>query len=223
VADLDSDAIVRAALHVVDRDGAEGVTMRAIADELGVTPTALYRHVADKRALVTLMVDAVVAEHALPTPTGVWREDLWLMARTMREMTHAHPGVAELRRGHQIWSPTVLPLTERWMSIWAQSGLPLDQAVRAGVATSLTITGLVEEELLVRRMHAPTEAALTWVPNARLAFGLERDHDADFELIVRAVIDGVHDRLAPPSRPAWPDESTSRPVGDPVSEGRLDP
>ena len=201
MADLDPDRIVRAALGIADREGPDGVTMRAVADELGVTPTALYRHVADKRALVSLMVDAVVAEHTLPTPTGEWREDLWLMSRTMREMTHAHPAVTDLRRGHQIWSPTVLPLTERWMSIWAQSGLPLEQAVRAGVITSLAITGLVEEELLLRKMQAPAEGALTWVPNARLAFGIERDRDADFELVVRAIIDGVHARLAAAATP----------------------
>jgi AcrR family transcriptional regulator len=194
--DLDSARIVQAAVRIADRDGPDGVTMRAVADEFGVTPTALYRHVEDKRALVSLMVDAVVAEHALPAPTGEWREDLWLMARTMREMTLAHPGVADLRRGHQIWSPTVLPLTERWMSIWAQSGLPLQQAVRAGVTTSLAITGLVDEELTLQRMQAPTERALTWTPNARLAFALERDRDADFELVVRAIVDGVHARLA---------------------------
>jgi AcrR family transcriptional regulator len=193
---LDTDRIVQAALRIAAREGPDGLTMRAVADDIGVTPTALYRHVEDKRALISLMVDAVVAEHALPAPTGDWREDLWQMARAMRAMTHAHPAVTELRRGHQIWTPTVLPLTERWMSIWTQSGLPLDVALRAGVASSLAITGLVEEELILSRMQAPTESALTWAPNARLAFGTERDPDADFELVARAVIDGVHARLA---------------------------
>jgi TetR/AcrR family transcriptional regulator, tetracycline repressor protein len=196
MADLDAERIVQAALAIAERDGPDGLTMRAVADEIGVTPTALYRHVEDKRALISLMVDAVVAEHALPAPTGDWREDLWQMAQAMRAMTHAHPAVTELRRGHQIWSPTVLPLTERWMSIWAQSGLPLELAIRAGITSSLAITGVVEEELLLSRMQRPKEAALTWVPNARLACGIERDRDADFELIVRAVVDGVHARLA---------------------------
>lgn len=196
MADLDPDRIVAAALVIADRDGPDGLTMRAVADELGVTPTALYRHIEDKRALITLMVDAVVTEHALPAPTGDWREDLWQMARAMRAMSLSHPAVSQLRRGHHIWTPTVLPLTERWMSIWAQSGLPLEPAIRAGVTSSLAITGLVDQELLLQGMQAPTEPALTWVPNARLAFGIERDADADFELVVRAVIDGVHARLA---------------------------
>jgi AcrR family transcriptional regulator len=196
MADLDLERITRAAMTVADRDGPKGFTMRAVADELGVTSAALYRHVADKKALISLLVDAVVTDQVLPAPTGDWREDLWLMANTMRAMTHAHPSVSELRRGHQIWSTAVLPLTERWMNLWNQSGLPLDAALRGAVATSLAITGIVDEELMLRKMQRPADAALTWVPNARLAFGLKRDRDADFELVVRSLIEGVYARLS---------------------------
>lgn len=196
MADLDLQRITEAALRVADRDGPEGFTMRSVAGELGVTSTALYRHVDDKRQLISLLVDAVVTEQVLPAPTGDWREDLWQMARTMRAMSLTHPAVSDLRRGHQIWSTSVLPVTERWMNLWSQSGLPLQAALRGAVATSLAITGIVDEELLLRGMQLPEESALTWVPNARLAFDLERDEDADFELVVRALIDGVHARLA---------------------------
>jgi AcrR family transcriptional regulator len=196
MADLDLQRITEAAMRVADRDGPEGFTMRAVADELGVTSTALYRHVDDKRQLISLLVDAVVTEQPLPVPTGDWLEDLWQMARTMRAMTHAHPAVSELRRGQQIWSTAVLPITERWMNLWAQSGLPLHAALRGAVATSLAITGIVDEELMLRNIKLPEESALTWVPNARLAFDLERDVDDDFELVARSLIEGVYARLA---------------------------
>lgn len=195
MAELDLDRIARAALAVADRDGAAGFTMRAVADALDVTPTALYRHVEDKKALISLLVDTVATEHTLPAPTGDWREDLWAMAVAMRAMSHSHPAVAELARGHQIWSTSVLPLTDRWVSLWSQSGLPLDLALRAAVTTSTALVGVVEGELLVRHMQRPEDAVLTWVPNARLAFALERDADSDFELVARALIDGVHAQL----------------------------
>jgi len=195
MADLDKGRIARAATAVADRAGPSGFTMKAVADELGVTPTALYRHVADKRDLVSLLVDATVTEYPLPEPTGDWRDDLWLLAATIRRSTLAHPTVSELARGHQIWSSSVLPITERWMSLWNQSGLPLDVALRGAVTTSLAIAGIVREELGLRHMQRPTEEALTWVPNARRAFRLDRDRDADFELIVRSLVDGVHARL----------------------------
>ena len=82
MAELDRDRIVKAALAIAGREGADGLTMRALADELGVTATALYHHVADKKALIALMVDAVVTEQVLPAPTGDWREDLWRMDRS---------------------------------------------------------------------------------------------------------------------------------------------
>jgi AcrR family transcriptional regulator len=196
VPQLDRQRIAQAALAVADREGPAGFTMRAIADELGVTSTALYRHMQDKRELISLVVDAVTTEQVFPEPTGEWREDLWLLARMMRQMMHAHPAVSELARGHQIFSTTVLPLTERWMTLWSQSGLPLDVALRAAVATSLAIAGIAQSELQAQSMQQPAESSLTWVPNARRAFRLERDPDADFELVVRSLVDGVHARLA---------------------------
>ena len=195
MAELDRSRITKAALEVADREGPAGFTMRAVAEELGVTPAALYRHVADKQALISLLVDAVVTEQSLPEPTGDWREDLWRMAATMRKMVHAHPGVSGLRRGQQIWTAAVLPLTERWMTLWQQSGLPLDVALRGAVVSSNAIIGIVEVESAIDKITPPPPEALTAVPSARLAFSRERDREQDFELAVRALIDGVHVRL----------------------------
>ena len=195
MAQLDRSRIARAALTVADRDGPDGFTMRAIAEELGVTPTALYRHAQDKRDLISMVVDTVVTEQVLPEPTGDWKEDLLLLAQMMRQMTHAHPAVSELARGAQIWSTAVLPITERWMALWNQSGLPIDVALRAAVTTSLAIAGIAQSELHARAMQLPNESALTWVPNARRAFRQDRNRDADFELVVRSLVEGVHARL----------------------------
>ncbi len=195
MAELDTDRIAKAALQVADDAGAAGFTMRAVADALGVTPMALYHHVQDKAALVALVADAVIAEHALPPPTGRWQDDLWEMARWLRRMVQAHPTVAQLRRIHQVWTPSILPMTERWLGVWQQSGLPLEAAMLAATTSSMAIVGTVEEERLFRRMQPPDEALLTWLPNTRLAFAGAHDHDAEFELIVRALIEGLYARL----------------------------
>jgi AcrR family transcriptional regulator len=199
MADLDVDRIAAAALAVADDQGASAFTMRAVADELGVTPMALYHHVADKSALVGLVVEAVVRERPLPPPTDDWREDLWQLARWVREITTAHPAVARLRRAHQVWTPSMLPMTEHWFNLWRQSGLDLDDALRAGATTSMAIIGLVEEEQLFREMVHPDAGALAWAPNARLAFQRNGDPDADFELVVRSLVDGIHARLSGPA------------------------
>jgi AcrR family transcriptional regulator len=59
---LDKDAIVACALRIVRTDGLEGLVMHRIADELGVTPMALYNHIDNKKALLYDMVGAVWTE-----------------------------------------------------------------------------------------------------------------------------------------------------------------
>src|ERR687891_1067629 len=101
--DLDTDRIAAAALAVADERGADGFTMRAVAEALGVTPMALYHHVADKAALVSLVVDKVINEQPLPPPSGEWQEELWQIACWFRHMASAHPNVSYLRRTHKVW------------------------------------------------------------------------------------------------------------------------
>src|SRR5690349_11820211 len=114
--ELNSASIASAGLAVVDKHGVEGFTTRAIAERLGVTPMALYHHVADKAALAALVVDAAMNERPMAVSSGVWRDDLWEMARWMRESTLAHPALAHLRRTFRVWTPSMLRMTERWVS-----------------------------------------------------------------------------------------------------------
>jgi AcrR family transcriptional regulator len=170
--------------------------MRAVADSLGVTPMALYHHVKDKAALVGLVVDAVIEGQALPPPSGSWQEDLLEMARWMRAITLVHPAVSRLRSKHHVWTTSIFPMTERWISVWQQSGLELRDALLAASATSSTIIGFVEQELVLQELAPPDASMLASFPNARMAFGPKRDGSREFELVVRSVIQGVHSRLA---------------------------
>jgi AcrR family transcriptional regulator len=193
---LSRDRIAAAALAVADRHGMSGFTMRAVAEAVGVTPMALYHHVKDKAALAALLVDAAISERPLPEPTGVWQDDLWTMARWTRESRRAHPVVAQIRRAYRVWTSASQQMSERWLSLWRQSGLPLERARVAATASSMAIMGLVEEETVFQAMTPPADAALSRRPNARLMFEAPHDRDAEFELVVRALIEGLHARLA---------------------------
>jgi len=148
MADLDADSIAAAALSIADKHGVDGFTMRAVADALDVTPMALYHHVQDKAALVTLIVDTVIRQHPLPSTTGVWQDDLLAFAQWMRQGMLKHPVVAQLRRAYNVWTPAMLQMTERWLGLWQQSALDLDDAVLAATTSSMAITGLVKEEMI---------------------------------------------------------------------------
>jgi AcrR family transcriptional regulator len=198
VGDLDTDRIAAAALAVADDRGAKGFTMRAVAEALDVTPMALYYHVADKTALVALVVDAVIREIPLPAETGRWRDDLWEMARWTRQLAAAHPAVSQLRQRYQVWTPAVLPMTERWFRVWQSSGLDPERAVRAAAASSLAIIGVTAEEGRFDQMELPARSQLDELPIASIAFLRRRDGDAEFELVVRSLIDGLYARLSAP-------------------------
>jgi len=76
-APLSPEAIVDAALRVLDREGSTGLSMRRVADELGTGPASLYWHVANKDALVDLIIDRVAGEVPLPEPDpDRWQEQL---------------------------------------------------------------------------------------------------------------------------------------------------
>ena len=53
-----AEKIVTAAGKLLDREGAEGVTMRRVAKAVGITPMALYRHFADREGLLNALADA---------------------------------------------------------------------------------------------------------------------------------------------------------------------
>ena len=108
MAELTLKRIAEASLAVADEQGASGFTMRAVADHLGVTPMALYHHVTDKAGLVAVLVDEAIAERPLPAPTGIWQDDLWEVARWMRESTLAHPAVGRLRSAYHVWTRSIL-------------------------------------------------------------------------------------------------------------------
>ncbi|HEY7106393.1 MAG TPA: TetR family transcriptional regulator [Acidimicrobiia bacterium] len=196
MAELDIARISKAALHLAGRRGADGFTMRALADSLGVTPMALYRHVADKTALVALVLDESLSERRLPSLTGDWREDLWRQARWSRERALAHPAVYQLHRAYQTWTPAMIPLAERWTGLWRESGLTAARATRASVASSLAVNGYVEAELRLRSFQPPSAKLLADVPNARRVVGARPGGEADYELTVRSLLDGIHTRLA---------------------------
>jgi AcrR family transcriptional regulator len=106
--------IVAAGVRIADADGLPFVTMRRVADSLGVSTMALYRHVPHKAALTLQMADSVFAE-ARPPKISVedWRGRLAAVCRLFWEVCKRHPWAAEafsLSRPQVM--PNVMPLAE---------------------------------------------------------------------------------------------------------------
>jgi len=84
-----------------DRHGLGALTMRSLADALGVRPMAIYHHVANKDEILDGIVDLVFAEIDQPATDAAWRPALATRAATVRTVLRRHPwaiGVLESRR-----------------------------------------------------------------------------------------------------------------------------
>lgn len=89
-------ALMAASLRIVDHHGLAALSMRRLGSELGVEAMSLYRHVANKEALLDGLHETVLAQMRLPRETGVWVEDCRGLARSFRRALIAHPNVLPL-------------------------------------------------------------------------------------------------------------------------------
>src|SRR5207302_6834743 len=97
---LSKDEIVAAALRLTKEVGLERLTMRLLAGQLGVTPMAAYYHVPDKRSMLELVGDAVMAQVEVPPPeAGPWDERLRLLNLSVRKVLAEYPGVGSFLLG----------------------------------------------------------------------------------------------------------------------------
>ncbi|MGB8202361.1 MAG: TetR/AcrR family transcriptional regulator C-terminal domain-containing protein [Pseudonocardiaceae bacterium] len=91
---LSRPRIVRAAMCLVDEKGLPALTMRALANELEVSPMALYNHVRDKDELVDLMIDLMLGEVDTSATEGDWLDQLRAVVRSYHQALAAHHQLA---------------------------------------------------------------------------------------------------------------------------------
>jgi AcrR family transcriptional regulator len=110
---LSRSIVLEAAVALADEAGLEAFSMRGLAQELGVVPMALYKHVANKEELLDGMVDIVFGEIDLPSTELEWRSAMRQRAASTREalrrhswaigmMESRHPGPANLRNHNAV-------------------------------------------------------------------------------------------------------------------------
>jgi TetR/AcrR family transcriptional regulator, tetracycline repressor protein len=124
--------IVAEALTVISTDGAQALSMRALAARLGVVPGALYHHVRGKEQLYDLILDAVLGEvDCRADPALPWAAQVAALARRLRVVLEDHPGVAALLKSRDPLSPTSLALAEAFLAPLHAAGLPGRKAAQA--------------------------------------------------------------------------------------------
>jgi AcrR family transcriptional regulator len=164
---LSRELIIQEAMALLDEHGPGALSMRRLADRLGVVPTALYTHVRGKADLVEGLIDQVYAGLELaPDPNDDWAGQLAALSQAIRAHLLAHPAVIPLALQQPGLGPHGLRLGEAIYTVLRPAGFS-DQAVVGTVYALLTyILGFVALEVpragtdpqtsdeFVRRLHA---------------------------------------------------------------------
>ncbi len=149
--------IVEVALELVDAEGVDALTMRALARRLEADPMAVYRHVRDKADLLGAMCDAVVADLPPLDPAGPWRPQVARLAHDLRDRLAAHPGLSPVLAGAPV-TPASLALTEQVLALLVARGVPARVAGPGFGAVFTYVLGFAVVEAALPAAHADRDA-----------------------------------------------------------------
>jgi AcrR family transcriptional regulator len=211
---LSVDRIVEAAIAIADADGLDAVSMARVAERLGFTPMALYRHVSNKDELLVLMQDAAVGP---PPPFDEaldgWRPRLERWCTELLAVMTVHPWWLQI----PISPPPPTPGQMAWLEygLRALEDTPLPEGDKAAVM--LMLNGLVTwEARLVAEIGRPVPGApdplavYVQIANAlvdddrfpaigravRAGIFADQSRETDFAFSLQVALDGVERLIA---------------------------
>ncbi len=144
---LTRGSIAATALRLIDRDGLESFSLRSLAKELGVYPSAIYWHLPNRNAILAEVVALVIAD-VMP-PSGLeWRAHISALMHQFRAALYAHPRAVPLL-GAQLVANTAtnLDLVESILASLSQAGFSGPRLVAAYNAVCAAMVGFAVEEL----------------------------------------------------------------------------
>lgn len=144
---LTREAIVDAALAIVDREGLDALTMRAVAQALGTGAASLYAHVDSKDELLEMLIERVLGEVRVPEAPDParWVEQLKEMGRDVRRVWAAHRDLARASFARIPLGPNALRGSEAMLAVMRAGGLS-DRAIGLGSDLLALYVGAVSYE-----------------------------------------------------------------------------
>jgi AcrR family transcriptional regulator len=122
---LSREAIIDAALAVMDREGVDGLSMRKVGEALGTGAASLYWHVRNKEELLQLVFERVSASLPLPVPDpSRWQHQVKDVARRMRRLFAEHRDFARISLGRVPVGPAMARASEWAFSLLTPVGIP---------------------------------------------------------------------------------------------------
>jgi AcrR family transcriptional regulator len=167
-APLNRDRVLHAAVALADEVGVAGVSMRRLAQQLGVVPMALYKHVADKDELLDGMVDVVISEFDPPAARLGWKDGVRQRVLSARRAVLRHPWARQAIESRTRRSPAVLAYMDSVAGTFRAGGFSVDLTHHVMHALGNRIWGFSPE-----LFDEPTDAGAPPDPQALQAMAAE--------------------------------------------------
>lgn len=200
---LTRDTVLRAAAGLADREGIGAVTMRRLAQEVGVEAMSLYNHVRNKEDVLDGLVELVALEFALPSAGGDWKAEMRRRAISAHDALVRHPWATALIVGRVNTGPAMLAYVDATIGCLVTAGFDWAEADRAWNAIDSHVYGFTLQELnfpFEEEAYADEAAAylphlpesLPWLRGMaeEVASG-RHDGRADFGFGLELVLDGL--------------------------------
>jgi AcrR family transcriptional regulator len=155
---LTRERVLAAAVALADRGGIESLSMRKLAQELGVEAMSLYHHVANKDDILDGLVDVVFGEIDLPTGEDGWKAAMRRRAISAREALRRHPWATGLMESRPTPGAANLRHHDAVLGVLRGAGFSVELAAHAYSLLDSYIYGFALQEASLP-FHTPEEAA----------------------------------------------------------------
>lgn len=143
---LSKEAVLRAAIALADESGIDALSMRRLAEKVGVEAMSLYTHVKNKDEILDGIVDLVVSEIALPKGRD-WKAAMRRRAISAHQVLLRHPWAAGLVESRMSLGGPGLRLCNAVLGELRQAGFPIELAYHAFLTLDSYIYGFTLQEL----------------------------------------------------------------------------
>jgi AcrR family transcriptional regulator len=207
-AQLTRERVVGAGIELADRDGIESISMRRLAQELGVEAMSLYTHVRNKDDLLDGMVDAVIGEIPTSADGADWKTSLRQMVLAARSIVLTHPWAPRLIESRTTPGPATMRYINTVLGLLREGGFTIAQSHHAIHILGSRALGFTQELFddsgdlepeTAASLASELGSALPYVAEMALAVthggALGRcDDEIEFEFALDFILDGL-DRL----------------------------
>jgi AcrR family transcriptional regulator len=203
--------VLRAAVRLADRDGLDSLTMRRLAQEVGVEAMSLYHHVANKEAVFDGLAEVVLGEimaavEEVEVPEEDWRAVLRARILAARDVLLRHPWAPRLFESRSTMSPLITAYYDRVVAILRAGGFSFDLAHRALHVLGSRALGFTQELFTTDGGDpAMAEQMADQFPNLAGMMAAHDDRDGtlgfcddqfEFEFALDLILDGLERRRA---------------------------